>query len=59
MERSEATSAVVHVAAASAVLLELLKQPETAHLATGSLTDELRALKERAEASARLSAEGL
>lgn len=55
MEGSQATSAVVHVAALSAVLLEKLEQPETAHLATPRLKSELEALNERAEAATRNS----
>jgi len=55
MEGSQATSPVVHVAALSAVLLEKLGQPETAHLATSRLKSELEELNERAEAATRRS----
>jgi hypothetical protein len=53
MVGTQATSAVVHVAALSAVLLEKLGQPETAHLGTPRLKSELEALNERAEAATR------
>ena len=56
MEESEATSAVVHVAALSAVLLQRLEEPETEYLATSRLRQELEALQERAESEARSAA---